>query len=214
MSGYIQVKDHPLTTSLRQNYHGIMNDYIRVSSKYLGTKPNNLMGEILDQKESNGKLLYHGTIKSVFTRVAPESCSPTEYIAVWGKTENSKQLADARFLEKQELTPILEEVIRPYNKYVGTVGFNIMYPGAKLSMHYGMTSNYIRFHMGIICDPNAKFHVGTHAPRAWEPGKVWAFDDGAAFHGTTHEGVSERVILLLDIDKAAFDHLEEETNVC
>jgi aspartyl/asparaginyl beta-hydroxylase (cupin superfamily) len=90
------------------------------------------------------------------------------------------------------------------------VGFNIMHPDSKLSMHYGMVSKYVRFHLGIKCDTEAKFIVNKYAPRAWENGKVWAFDDGDAYHGTVHNGTETRVILIVDIDRAAFAELKEE----
>lgn len=213
--GYIQVKDHPLSIALRDNHQGILNDYIRLLNQFLGPKPNNLItsGEV-DQKESIGKMLYEGNISSVFTRVVPESCSKSELTATWGTTDYSKMQSDLRFSRKRLLTPVLEKVIQPYINYIGTVGFNSMKPGTKLTMHYGMISKYVRFHLGLLCDPEAKFHVNNYPPRAWEEGKVWAFDDGDAYHGTTHNGTDQRVILLLDIDRAAFDNLEEETSWC
>jgi aspartyl/asparaginyl beta-hydroxylase (cupin superfamily) len=73
-----------------------------------------------------------------------------------------------------------------------------------------MISKYVRFHLGLICDPEAKFHVNDCQPRAWEPGKVWAFDDGEAFHGTTHDGTDMRVILIVDIGRECFSNLKEE----
>ena len=184
--GYIQVKDHPLSIALRDNHQGILNDYIRLLNQFLGPKPNNLItsGEV-DQKESIGKMLYEGNISSVFTRVVPESCSKSELTATWGTTDYSKMQSDLRFSRKRLLT-----------------------------LHYGMISKYVRFHLGLLCDPEAKFHVNNYPPRAWEEGKVWAFDDGDAYHGTTHNGTDQRVILLLDIDRAAFDNLEEETSWC
>lgn len=210
MTNYIDVSDHPLTKSLQLNFESIRSEYDELSSKFLGSKPNNKMGSIINQKESNGKMLYQGIIKSVFTRVAYESCSPTEANAIWGTSQESKKLADEKFLLKQQLTPTLEKMLEPFHPYVGTVGFNLMSPGAKLSMHYGMVSKFIRFHMGLICDPEAKFIVNNCSPRAWEPKKVWAFDDGKAYHGTIHNGVLDRVILIVDIDKECFNTIIEE----
>lgn len=208
--GYIEVYNHPLSIALRKNFDLILEEFNDLSTKFLGVKPNNQMGGVVDQKESNGKILYQGKINSVFTRVAESSCSKPEYEAVWGKDQTSYDLAEKRFKQKQALTPTLEKILKPYGTAVGCVGFNIMHPPANLSMHYGMVSKYARFHMGLICDPEAKFHVGEYAPRAWEPGKVWCFDDGDAFHGTTHNGTDSRVILIVDLDRAAIDNLREE----
>lgn len=208
--GYIDVTDHPLTHDLRENYIHILNEFKTLSTRFLGIKPNNLMGSVVDQRTSNGKELYQGKISSVFTHVAADSCSKPEYEAVWGTTPESHALAEMRFLEKRELTPVLEKILAPYSAHLGCVGFNLMYPPAKLSMHYGMVSKYVRFHLGLICDPGATFHVNDYPPRVWESGKVWAFDDGDAFHGTTHNGENLRVILIVDLDRKAFTNLKEE----
>ena len=208
--GYVDVYDHPLTLELRKNHSIILEEFKVLSNHFLGIKPNNSMGSVVNQKSSNGKELYQGKINSVFTHVAADSCSKPEYEAVWGITEESHRIAEEKFLLKRKLTPVLESILQPYKKYLGCVGFNLMYPPANLSMHYGMVSKYIRFHLGLICDPEAKFHVNEYPPRAWETGKVWAFDDGDAFHGTTHDGENLRVILIVDIDRAGLGSLEEE----
>lgn len=207
---YYEVSTHPLAIELRKNYLSILNEYKLLSKTYPYNKPNNIMGTLKDQKESNGKMVYSGGIKCVFTRVVPESCSVSEVQVVFGDTEESRIKAKNRMLYRQKLTPVLESILEPYHPYVGSVGFNVMSPGAVLNLHYGVISKYIRFHLGLICDPEAKFIVEGHEPRAWEEGKVWAFDDGDAFHGTVHNGGIDRVILLVDIDKNAFTDLRKE----
>lgn len=208
--GYIDVYDHPLTLELRKHHDKILEEFKVLSNYFLGIKPNNTMGSVVDQKASNGQELYKGKINSVFTHVAADSCSKPEYEAVWGTTPESHRLAEEKFLQKRKLTPTLEKILEPYKHCLGCVGFNLMYPPAKLSMHYGMVSKYIRFHLGLICDKEAKFHVNDYEPRAWEVGKVWAFDDGDAFHGTTHNGTDLRVILIVDIDRSGLGDLKEE----
>lgn len=209
--GFIDVSDHPLSVMLNKNYLKILKEFNHLTKFFpLRNKPNNLMGSVIDQKQSNGKNLYEGKILSIFTRIAVESCSESEKKIIWGDTLKTKETAEKIFLEKQKLTPVLESIILPYKDYVGTVGFNMMEPGAKLSMHYGMISKYIRFHLGLICDPEAKFYIDNCIPRAWIEGKVWAFDDGERFHGTEHNGTKNRLILLIDIDKKIFPSIEKE----
>lgn len=204
---YIDISDFPLTQSLSENYEQIKMEF-KDLEKFLATKTNNVMGPL--QKESKGKSFYEGQIKSVFTRIANEACSPPEIKAIYGPTEETRIATMEKFKLKQSLSPTLEKCLEPYIDYVGCVGFNIIYPGGKLNMHYGMCSDYIRMHMGIDCDPNAVFHLEKFPPRAWEPGKLFAFDDGPAFHGTEHNGTNPRCILLVDIRKTAFSELKEE----
>jgi len=208
--GYIEVSTHPLSGKLRKHNDDILAEFVNNFGFHLSTKPNNIMGRQIDQRESNNKQLYKGKIQSKFTRIVAESCSLIECEAVWGLTEESKQRGDAVLAAAQQSTPVLENILKPYHPYVGCVGFNLMHPGSKLSMHYGMISKYIRFHLGLVCDPEAKFMIENYADRAWEKGKVWAFDDGDAYHGTIHNGSTPRLILIVDIDRAAFTNITEE----
>jgi hypothetical protein len=207
--GYVEVFNHPLAIALRENCDAITQEYELLLADGF-PKPNNTMGIDLDQLSSNGKNLYKGVITSVFTRVAADSCSKTEYKTAYGSTPAEYVAGEVRRKKRQVITKTLEKIIAPYLPYVGTVGFNRMSPPAVLNNHYGMISKYVRFHLGIKCDPGAQFHVNDYAPRAWEVGKVWAFDDGDAFHGTSHTGTTERIILIVDIDKAGFTELSEE----
>jgi len=208
MKKYIDVSDFALVHSLKENYELIRQDFYQLSQQFLHVKPNNLM--TARQGLSNGKILYQGGFQLVFTRIADESCSKPELDAIYGSTEASRKRALENFKIKQKLTPNLERCLEPYLEFVGTVGFNVIHPGAKLNKHYGMCNDYIRIHMGIDCDPGAVFFIEDLPPRTWEPGKVFAFSDGDAFHGTEHNGQNTRSILLLDVHKDCFKELREE----
>jgi hypothetical protein len=210
-TGYIDVKDHPLTKLLENNWREILQEFNDNLLPIMKDKPNNVMGSVKNQKDSNGKLLYEGNIKSIFTRIAEESCSPNELRAVFGSTEETKLAGNTRLQDKRNKTPLLESILNNFEPYLGTVGFNFMSPSTILSKHYGMVSKYIRFHLGLIIDPDAYFLIEGYQPRSWQEGKVWAFDDGEAFHGTVHKGSGNRLILLIDIDKASFNNIKSET---
>jgi hypothetical protein len=212
MKRYIDISNLDLVKKLSEHYNEIRNEYYRLA-EFLQFKPNNFMTE--KQQASNGKILYEGDFKLVFTRVVPESCSVPEYKSAFGDKDGninpaSLDRAHQKYKKRQELTPTLEQCLAPYIDHIGTVGFNLIYPGSKLNMHYGMCSDYIRIHMGIDCDPGAVFYVEDLPPRTWEPGKLFAFSDGDAFHGTIHSGETPRSILLLDLHKDAFKELKDE----
>ena len=208
IKNYIDVSDFPLVPAIIKNYDAIRKDFYDLKAKFLHTKPNNIMTE--RQGTSTGKILYKGGFQLVFTRIADASCSKPELDAIYGPTEETRKRAFENFKIKQSLTPNLEQCLAPYLEFVGAVGFNVIHPGAKLNMHYGMCSDYIRIHMGIDCDPGAVFFVENLPPRSWEPRKVFAFSDGDAFHGTEHHGNDPRSILLIDIHKSAFKEFKEE----
>ena len=72
-------------------------------------------------------------------------------------------------------------------------------PGSIINPHRGWTADFMRIHLGLICDPECKITVGEET-RTWEEGKLLAFKDGGEFpHSVKHQGTSERIILSLDL---------------
>jgi hypothetical protein len=212
MKTYIDVSDFPLTISLIENYEKIKEEFYKLS-EFTVVKPNNILPE--RHRSSFGKLLYEGDFMLSYTRVVKESCSIYELKAVFGDengnfTEESINKTKEKLRESRLITPVLESCIAPYLPHVGTVGFNTIYPGSILNKHYGMCTDYIRFHLGIECDPGAMFYVENLQPRTWEPGKVFAFSDGETFHGTTHTGSKPRTVLILDLHKQVIPELKSE----
>lgn len=131
MKTYIDISNLPLTRALAENYTNIRDEFYKLS-EFLNFKPNNVMSE--KQKTSNGKILYSGKFKLVFTRVAPESCSIPEYHSAFGDKEGnvtpeSIERAKLKFESRQKITPVLESCISPYIQDIGTVGFNVIFPG-------------------------------------------------------------------------------------
>ena len=73
-------------------------------------------------------------------------------------------------------------------------------PGTRINPHRGMTQDSLmRIHLGLVCDPLAKLTVGNES-HAWTEGGLLAFkDSGDYMHSVEHLGVSERIILSVDI---------------
>ena len=72
-------------------------------------------------------------------------------------------------------------------------------PGSIINPHRGWTQDFMRIHLGLICDPECKITVGEET-RTWEEGKLLASKDGGEFpHSVKHQGSSERIILSLDL---------------
>lgn len=74
-----------------------------------------------------------------------------------------------------------------------------LFPGSVINPHRGWTRDFMRIHMGLVCDPECKITVGEET-RTWEEGKLLAFKDGGEYpHSVKHNGVSERIILSMDL---------------
>lgn len=72
-------------------------------------------------------------------------------------------------------------------------------PGTVIHPHVGWSPNWMRVHLGIVCDPGCKITIGGET-RTWEEGKLLAFNDGPPHpHGVRHEGSKERIVLSVDL---------------
>lgn len=72
-------------------------------------------------------------------------------------------------------------------------------PGSHIRPHDGTSMNFMRIHLGLVCDPGCKITVGKET-RTWEEGKLIAFKDGGPYlHSVKHEGTSERIVLSCDV---------------
>ena len=72
-------------------------------------------------------------------------------------------------------------------------------PGSHIRPHDGTSPNFMRVHLGLVCDPECKITVGRET-QTWHEGKVLAFKDGGPhLHEVKHLGTQERIILSCDI---------------
>jgi aspartyl/asparaginyl beta-hydroxylase (cupin superfamily) len=154
--------------------------------------------------ESVGVPKYTGTNASIHLQVVPDLLDPPEArIAL-------SPAGVAGRLRRQKKCPMTMGILAPYGEHVGNIGFNRLHPGARINPHYGViTSNrFVRIHLGLRTDPGATFFAKDHASYTWKDGETMAFDDATVLHWVEHHGQSSRLILCLDVAKAAFPNLE------
>jgi aspartyl/asparaginyl beta-hydroxylase (cupin superfamily) len=72
-------------------------------------------------------------------------------------------------------------------------------PGSIINPHRGWTSEYLRIHMGLVCDPECRITVGE-ITQTWKPGEMLAFKDGGPYpHSVRHTGTHERIVISTDL---------------
>jgi hypothetical protein len=82
-------------------------------------------------------------------------------------------------------------------------------PGSIIHPHTGWVQNWMRIHLGLVCDPNCEIKVGEET-RTWKEGKLIAFKDGGPYmHSVQHNGESERIILSIDV---SIDYIQSFLN--
>jgi beta-hydroxylase len=105
-------------------------------------------------------------------------------------------------LPSQALAPITTKLCNDIPG-VWTFGFSIMQPGCLISPHRGYTKDVLRIHLGLHVNSESAIRVGDEEA-SWNEGELLMFDD-TQVHSAWNRGLSERVILLIDIYKSAID---------
>lgn len=97
--------------------------------------------------------------------------------------------------------PILSELIAPHEQagYMRNVFVSRLRPGSLIRPHRGWTQQYLRIHLGLLCDPGCRITVGEET-QTWYPGKLLAFKDGGPhMHSVRHEGNRDRIVISFDL---------------
>ncbi len=75
--------------------------------------------------------------------------------------------------------------------------FASLAPGAHVLPHSGGVNAVLTVHLALVVPDGCGLRVGGEA-RAWEPGRVWVFDD-SFIHEAWNSSASTRVVLIWDI---------------
>lgn len=86
----------------------------------------------------------------------------------------------------------------PISKNFGFVLISKLSAGVKILPHCGSSNLRFRYHLGLdVPEPDkCRIRVGTKW-HSWEQGKAFGFDDSFE-HEVIHEGVKDRVVLIVD----------------
>jgi aspartate beta-hydroxylase len=84
--------------------------------------------------------------------------------------------------------------------------FSRLKAGAAIPPHTGMVNTRYICHLPLIVPDNCGFRVGNDV-RAWEPGKVWLFDDTME-HEAWNRSQEDRVILIFEVWKPELSETE------
>lgn len=72
-------------------------------------------------------------------------------------------------------------------------------PGSEIHPHRGWTQDFLRVHLGLVCDPLCTITIGK-VTKTWAPGQLLAFKDGGPYlHSVSHKGTQERIVISFDL---------------
>ena len=112
---------------------------------------------------------------------------------------------------RSKLLPTLHNIVdqADQDQILTNMFVSILSPGVIIRPHQGYSKDYMRIHLGLLCDPKCKLTVGDET-RTWEEGKLLAFKDGGPYyHSVFHSGINDRYILSVDLK---LDYLSKYIN--
>jgi len=162
---------------------------------------------LVEGENNEGIPLYQNYWKAI-----PMTNFEGEYLADYS-TPIEKSFFNILIQRTKKLCPITNSLIEELEQQGNLANCFIsrLLPGSIINPHRGWTSEFMRIHLGLICDSECKITVGEET-RTWEPGKLLAFKDGGQYlHSVVHNGTEERVILSMDVRIAYLTQFVSET---
>lgn len=187
------LKDVPLFINLVDNYKLILNEvleYIKLPDALFDYPMYLVEGE-----NNKGIPLYENYWKAI-----PMTNFEGEFLADYASPDE-KNFFNFLIQRTKKLCPFTNSLIEGLEKEGNLANCFIsrLLPGSIINPHRGWTSDFMRIHLGLVCDPECKITVGEET-RTWGPGKLLAFKDGGQYlHGVVHNGTQERIILSMDV---------------
>ena len=136
-----------------------------------------------------------------YWKAAPFCTFRDEYIELNGNPEFRKYLKELTDNTRSKCPTLVKCISDMESKEYLANGFiSRLLPGTVINPHFGWSNNWLRCHLGIVCDPGCKITVGGES-KTWEEGKLLAFYDGGNYpHSVRHEGTQERIIVSVDLN--------------
>jgi hypothetical protein len=182
------IKDTPICKSLIDNYPQIKEEVLKFTSN-----ENGLFN--YPKYSVDNKPLYEHYWKAV-----PFSTFEGEFISIYA-TPEEKHFIKNVVRNSRSNCPSLDKILTSLEKegHIANCFASRLIPGSIINPHRGWTSDYMRIHLGLTCDPECKITVGEET-KTWEEGKIIAFKDGGSYpHSVVHNGTKERIVLSIDV---------------
>lgn len=177
------LEEIPFCISLQQNFTGILQE---LRNFVLTAQP------FMDYPK-------YGNLYSNSWEAFPLSVFEGEFVSL-AKGQLGFDL-DAFVCRARSQLPVISALLAPLESqgHLRNVFVSRLLPGSEIHPHRGWTPDFLRIHMGLVCDPLCTMTVGP-VTRTWHPGELLAFKDGGPYlHSVSHKGTKERIVLSVDL---------------
>lgn len=207
-TAYVPVELLPIIQELQDNFEIVEKEVHELNQRYGSNdkfKKVVLGGRNLDQK---GKDSYYGKIINIGLLLDPIVLDATERVISFGENDVHKDYKLALIKSRRESTTWLNQWITRNESDLAHISLFIMYPGAKITPHYGVNDSFVRVHLGIQTPPEVMFFTEYDEPRKWERNKTFGFLDYEVKHWVEFapaEHNNPRIILDVDVRRSYYE---------
>ena len=147
----------------------------------------------------------YDTLYENYWKAAPISAFRNEHVELMGTPEAEALLKQLTENTRKHCPTIVSIISDLENKEILANSFiSRLLPGTVINPHVGWSNQYMRVHLGLVCDPGCRMTIGDES-NTWQEGKLLAFVDGPPHaHAVEHKGTKERIVLSFDI---RLDHI-------
>lgn len=199
MSYFIQPGNDNLSNFLRRHYKKLRSEFFQDIYPFIWhEKPNYMRGE---------NLLYSNKILSKALKL---------YFGLLDESErkqlcwlpNTHEYSNPFHAEHPQLAPTWKAFIHIFDSDLEQCLFNVAYPGATLSKHYGVSNHCYRLHLCLQESQGFTFRIENEF-RKWKEGpeNMFYFDDGNLEHEILYEeskNPQPRIVAIFDIKKSFY----------
>jgi hypothetical protein len=197
MSHYIPFTG-PIADYIKINYDLLESEFFNnIECLPRGAKPRYI--------RNNGKILYGGKIDTVALKLARVLLDQHEQrLTNWTESTETHRYPFKKRYPNHNINA-WNNLLNTFEDSIEQCFFNIMYPPATLSYHYGVVKHCWRIHICLQENQGFTFDIAGEKHK-WTKGidNAFMFDDGNLFHGVTYEDVNvaqPRIVCILDIKK-------------
>ena len=143
----------------------------------------------------------NGPLYENYWKAVPLSNFNGEFISMYSN-EQERQYINYIIERTKSSCPTANNIIQclENDKNLANAFISRLIPGSIINPHRGWTPDYMRIHLGLVCDPECRITVGNET-KTWEEGRILAFKDGGPYpHSVMHNGSTERIILSMDVN--------------
>ncbi len=192
--------DGPIADFMRENYQTLKDEFFNYGmSPFVFPKPKYI--------RDNGVLLYSGKINIIPLKLAKVLLDRNERIAANWVTDEATHRFPVKTRRPDDYAKMVtwDKMLTEFENEIEQVFFNIAYPGASLSYHYGVSKHCWRAHVCMQENQGFTFVIEDEQTK-WFEGMdhSFKFDDGNLWHGVEYVEINDatpRIACIIDYKK-------------